>query len=311
MAVVFVAACPVLTSAASHLHLAPAHMGHDPLEVVATALPRSQTAPPMPVQMPLPPMPPIGKQFLPTLGPAAARPTAPAAALSLLGEEMEEVEQLLGPSRPASTFSWLKQDPLAVTSPPGTQEAAQEAMQALHHMLMLIVFVGSSCLALAVTFVAYQYKVHKADPLATPYQSRDDFQSFQTGLCDCWHDLPLCCFITTCPWIRWAENMSMVSSGTSPSPSKTPILGFWVAFGTFLALTMLCNPGGILVWVVTACVLAYFRQKLRQAFSMKNNTGSCLQDCLGYLCCCYCIIAQDARHLEEAKKQEHSAIVPL
>jgi len=312
VAVVLVAACLVPASAASHLHLTPAHIGHPPLHVVATALPRAPTAPPMPVQMPLPPMPPLGKQFLPTLAPAARRP-APSAALSLLGEELQEVEQLLGPSRPDSTFSWLKQDPLAVTSPPGTQEAAQEAMQAFHHMLMLIVFVLSSCLALAVTFVAYQYRIHKADPLATPYQSRDDFQSFQTGLCDCWDDLPLFCFITTCPWIRWAENMSMVAkdapSGTEPS--KMPILGFWIAFGTFLALTLLCNPGGILVWIVTAFVLAYFRQKLRQAFSMKNNTGSCLQDCLGYLCCCYCVIAQDARHLEEAKKQEHPAIVAL
>lgn len=314
MAAVLVAACLAPASAASHLHLAPAHIGHHPLEVVATALPQAQTAPPMPVQMPLPPMPPLGKQFLPTLAPVARRP-APAAALSLLGEELQEVEQLLGPSRPASTFSWLKQasEPLAVTSPPGTQEAAQEAVQALHHMLMLIVFVTSSLIALVVVFVAYQYRSHKADPSANPYQSRDDFQSFKTGLFDCWDDLPIFCFIIQCPWIRWAENLSMVSRDGSneTAPSKMPILGFWIALGTFLALTLLCNPGGILVWMVTACVLAYFRQKLRQAFSMKNNTGSCLQDCLGYLCCCFCLIAQDTRHLEEAKKQEHPAIVGL
>jgi len=37
--------------------------------IVVTGPPRPQTPPPMPVQMPLPQLPPIGDQFLPTLGP--------------------------------------------------------------------------------------------------------------------------------------------------------------------------------------------------------------------------------------------------
>jgi len=37
--------------------------------IVITPPPRAPTPPPMPVQIPLPPLPPIGNQFLPTLGP--------------------------------------------------------------------------------------------------------------------------------------------------------------------------------------------------------------------------------------------------
>jgi hypothetical protein len=37
--------------------------------IVVTGPPRQPTPPPMPVQIPLPPLPPIGNQFLPTLGP--------------------------------------------------------------------------------------------------------------------------------------------------------------------------------------------------------------------------------------------------
>jgi len=175
-------------------------------------------------------------------------------------------------------------------------------------MLTWLSIAGSCCGACLVTFVAYQYRIHKAEPKISKYESQEDFESFKTGLFDCWDDLPLCCLVFQCPWIRWAENINSVSNPRAES-DKIPILGFWTAFATFLVLTMLSSPGGLLVWVITACILAFFRQKLRKAFSMKNNTGSCLQDSALYLCCCYCLIAQDARHVEEAKRLEHPAIV--
>jgi Cys-rich protein (TIGR01571 family) len=262
----------------------------------------------MPVHLPLPPLPPIGEKFLPTL--------APAASLSQFRHrEFRQVEQsfqnLLSSGDPGSTLEALLRqapDPLVVTSSPGADEAATNALRALRAMMSLIIMLTSCCFAIVVTFIAYQYRRHKAEKSAAKYESHEDFKDFKTGVFDCWDDLPLCCFVFQCPWIRWAENVSLVSN-TSAEPGKVGILGFWIALSTFLMLTMLSNFGGGLVWAITACVLAFFRQKFRKAFGMKNNTGSFLHDCFLYLCCCYCLIAQDARHVDEAKRQEHPAIV--
>jgi len=285
---------------------------------VATWPPRAQTAPPLPVQMPLPPLPPIGEQFLPTLAPAAkayglyntAMNSGNAATLPQFGGgEVQELERFLEPGWPGTGLeALLRRPPLVVSAPPGTDDAATASIRALR-TLILWMMIFMSCLGvMGVTCVAYQYRSHKATPAVSKYGSHEDFQSFKTGLFDCWDDLPLFCFVFQCPWIRWAENVSTVSNA-SAEPGEIPILGFWIAFATFLLLTVLSNAGGPLVYIITVCFLAYFRQKFRRAFSMKSNTGSCLQDFFLYLCCCYCLIAQDARHIEEAKKQEHPAIV--
>lgn len=217
-------------------------------------------------------------------------------------------EQILEPGRPGSgalAFEAILKPDSVVVTPSGADHAATAAISALQTMFLLG---GSFSGAIIVIVVAYQYRKHKVAARPSRYESHEDFQGFKTGLFECWDDLPLCCFVFQCPWIRWAENISMVSN-PRVEQGRIPILGFWVAFAMFLALTMLSGPGGPLIWMVTACILAFFRQKFRRAFSMKTNTGSCLQDCCLYLCCCCCTIAQDARHVDEAKKQEHPAIV--
>lgn len=222
--------------------------------------------------------------------------------------------QLLGPGLPGSGAAALAaalgaQDPLVVSAPPGAADAATEALRTLRAMLFFFILSISLVCAAVATCIAYEYRKHKADPTPSKYQAIDDFAEYKTGIFEFWDDLPLCCFVIQCPWIRWAENISMVTPRQAPQPSKIPILGFWAAFCTVLILTILINPGGALVWLIFAGVLAYFRQVFRKAFGMKSNTGSCLKDCLGYLCCCYCLILQDARHAEEASKHQHPAIV--
>jgi len=203
----------------------------------------------------------------------------------------------------------LRQEPTAVSAAPGADAEAAASIQALRVLVAWIMLcMGCLVLPLAVTCVAYKYRSHKAAATVSKYTSQEDFRDYNTGVFDCWDDLPQFCFVFQCPWIVWAENISMVSN-TDAEPGKIPILGFWIAFVTCMVLTMLSIPGGSLIWVVTVLVLAYFRQKFRKAFSMKSNTGSCLQDFFSYLCCCYCIIAQDARHVEEARKKNHPALV--
>jgi len=172
----------------------------------------------------------------------------------------------------------------------------------------IITLLVSSVFAMVVAYVAYQYRIHKFEPKAVKYKTVEDFTDYQTGLFDCWVDVHLCCFVFNCPWIAWADNISSVST-EEQQPRKVPILNYWAALFTVLLLYILGNLGGGLVWLIMACVLAYFRQKFRKAFAMPSNTGACMQDCLLYLCCGICILAQDARHLEEARIQEHPAVV--
>lgn len=225
--------------------------------------------------------------------------------------ELQMVEQSLESGAHAAGFEVLlrQKAPLAASASPGEDEEATRTFQALRVIFAwIMICMGCLVLPVAVTCVAYKYRSHKAAATVSKYTSQEDFRDYNTGVFDCWDDLPQFCFVFQCPWIVWAENISMVSNADA-EPGKIPILGFWIAFVTFMVLTMMSNIGGALIWVVTVCVLAYFRQKFRKAFSMKSNTGSCLQDFLSYLCCCYCVIAQDARHVEEAKKQKHPAIV--
>jgi Cys-rich protein (TIGR01571 family) len=201
-------------------------------------------------------------------------------------------------------------DPLVVSAPPGAADSADAAVAALRAMILFLVLSSSICVALGVCFVAHQYREHKAMPKVSKYQRREDFAGFKTGVFDFWGDLPLCCFVAQCPCIVWADNLSSVSVATE-EPRTVPVLNFWIALITMLVLFTLCNLGGIVVWIITAFVMAYFRQKFRKAFAMTTNTGSCIQDVLLYLCCGCCIIAQDARHVEEARNQDHPAVVKI
>lgn len=240
--------------------------------IVGTVLPPdTQTAPPMPVQMPLPPLPPIGDKFLPTLAPIAKVQTG-----------LSKKQRILG--------FFLKSDPDGVVIPlePGvyTDEMKQQ-MQIMEQMIAVVTLVVGLVFLCGVVFVAHQYKIHKDE--ASRYMCREDLQGdFKTGLCDCFADLPGFLFAFLCPWIRWSDNVSMVAQdGSAEAPGKIPILGFWIAFATVTILTLLETVGGGMVTIILIGVLAYFRQKFRQAFDMKVNAGSFIQDIVLY-CCCSC-----------------------
>jgi len=217
------------------------------------------------------------------------------------------VSQVLPRLGSTAFLALAKPDPVVVSAPPDAGDNAQAALRALRALVFIITLAVSCIFAMVVAFVAHMYKTHNVLPKVPKYESHEDFADFKTGLFDCWEDLPLCCFVFQCPWISWADNISSVST-ENEEPRTVPILNFWVAMFTILMLFVLSNLGGLMVMIVMACFMAYFRQKFRKAFKMTNNTGSCIQDVILYLCCGYCLIAQDARHVEEAKIQAHPAI---
>mmetsp|Transcript_6231 Transcript_6231/g.14265 ORF Transcript_6231/g.14265 Transcript_6231/m.14265 type:complete len:289 (+) Transcript_6231:70-936(+) len=91
-----------------------------------------------------------------------------------------------------------------------------------------------------------------------------------------------------CPSVRWADTMY-----------KTGILpGFWQAMLLFiLASTVSGLAFGLPGWLLMTCFLVVFRCKIRTKFEMQQ---SYVQDFCCYCFCQPCLVAQEARHVEEA-----------
>merc|ERR1711924_556421 len=107
------------------------------------------------------------------------------------------------------------------------------------------------------------------------------------------------------------ENISSVSLEDA-QPRTATILNFWFALSIILILFILAcasGPVALFIWLVTSCVLSFLRHRFRQAFKMDDSACACFQDCLLFSCCCYCLIAQDSRHIEQARLLKHPAVV--
>lgn len=214
------------------------------------------------------------------------------------------------PDAPRAVLQLLQQEPLVVTAPPEADDSVAALNRAVELMFTALMFALTWVWACIVICIAYQYKKQQEDPPAAKYTGTDDFGQVRTSIFGCFEDLPRFCFTLQCPWIQWAENMSAVSTEGGDSP-KEPALNFWVGLWICLALSLGTAVAGWWFWIVSALVLTYFRQKFRSAFGMDNNAGSCLTDCCCYLCCTCFFIAQDKRHLDEARRCNHPAMLAV
>jgi len=90
------------------------------------------------------------------------------------------------------------------------------------------------------------------------------------------------------PSIRWADTMSM--AGILPD--------FWKAFFIFFCIAAVTSFGfGVIGWIVMTIFLVVFRTKFRAKFEMQQ---SYFADFCCYCWCQPCLVAQEARHAEEA-----------
>lgn len=151
--------------------------------------------------------------------------------------------------------------------------------------------------AVLATLLAYYYKSHKAP--VEPKQEETTFNTWTSEILnpsDWAKDPAVCAMACCCPAIRWADSMQMVG-----------IFSFWMAFAVFLAIeTLNAITSGALFWLVLAVVVAINRQKIRTAFGMDSNG---FMDYLCACCCLPCVLSQEARHIDEAARCGHKAIV--
>jgi len=225
----------------------------------------------------------------------------------------EEIEQSHGLGAELVGFLQKQQpgiDPMVVTAPPATKGTPVSGL-----MFYVLAIISTLFAAFVTAIIAFFYRERREAKAGKPgpYQSIGDFQHFKTGPFDIFDDLPLFSFTLQCPCIRWADTLGSVHT-RDPNESKQPILSFWVAFCVLFLLYHFCHltgqsSAGICFWLFTAGVSTFFRYKLRKAFDMKNDAETACKDCLLYTCCCCFAMAQEARHVEEARKLQHPAVL--
>jgi len=151
-----------------------------------------------------------------------------------------------------------------------------------------------------VALVAFLYRRAKVWPSIDPEREYVDFTKFASGPFDCLKDPKICLWSLFCPYIRFADNMSMLG-----------IVSFWPALAIMAGAWLLNSLlGGVLVWVASSFAWMGFRQKFRQRFDMEGQGrwSYYATDCLLYLACAPCAIAQEARQLELAARADHEAV---
>jgi len=146
--------------------------------------------------------------------------------------------------------------------------------------------VSESIYLILCLLVAYLYKTHKDwfmdQTLKDP--SEKDFKKFTSPVLE-----PVLLWSCLCPGVRWADSMSMAGI----------IGGYWTAFALFFLMCLVTGLSfGLPGWILMTIFMVYFRMRLRTKFEMEP---SLLTDFCCYCWCLPCVVAQEARHIEEAK----------
>jgi len=151
-----------------------------------------------------------------------------------------------------------------------------------------------------VALVAFLYRRAKVWPSVDPEMEHVDFTKFSSGPFDCLQDPKIFLWSFFCPCIRFADNTSMLG-----------IVSFWLALAVMTGAWLLNSlQGGVLLWAASSLAWMGFRQKFRQRFGMEGQGEWTYYatDCLLYLACAPCTIAQEARQLELAARADHEAV---
>lgn len=123
------------------------------------------------------------------------------------------------------------------------------------------------------------------------YDERGDPKDFSIGIFQVYQEPKLLCFSCCCGAVRWSETISM--SG---------FMSFFSGLMLFIVITFASNVS--VAWIVCIGWLTYFRQMLRQEYDLDyGDPFTIAEDCCTYCLCSPCAVAQEAIHVERAKKE--------
>mmetsp|Transcript_29436 Transcript_29436/g.62668 ORF Transcript_29436/g.62668 Transcript_29436/m.62668 type:complete len:291 (+) Transcript_29436:78-950(+) len=203
-------------------------------------------------------------------------------------------------SRMSSAMNLLKRNQFyqpgspVVATPSGPSPATPTPEQAVGYS-----FITAAVYILFMCAVGFLYLKIKEAPQPEMIEEQQESHGFQFGIFDTTKcSVALAFWSCCCCPLRWAD---------TASSEKLKIIGFWPAVLLMTGLIGFSDVpvlGGLLT-LVTLGVVLYFRQRIREHYSIERGTCMTLfEDCLCYTFCGPCAVAQEARQLEyvEAKQ---------
>mmetsp|Transcript_68562 Transcript_68562/g.189771 ORF Transcript_68562/g.189771 Transcript_68562/m.189771 type:complete len:292 (+) Transcript_68562:82-957(+) len=171
-------------------------------------------------------------------------------------------------------------------APPQTGEEEEEEADANAVMVSFLTWlIGQAVYLVLAAAFAYLYKANKewllGQELIKP--SEKNFKEWTSPCIE-----PILFWSCLCPGVRWADSMEMTGIVSS----------FWTAFLMFFAVCVVSGLTPLLSLLIMTPFMTYFRYKLREKFEMEQNV---CRDFVGYCCCLPCLVAQEARHVEDAQ----------
>lgn len=130
-----------------------------------------------------------------------------------------------------------------------------------------------------------QIKEHQ--PFGGSGSESDDEADFPHGVCECFDDCETCLCAWCCPAVRMTR--TVYAAGLTRK--------FWTAAILIIAAFMING-----VVPIFGLVVFYYRRKLR--VHVGSHAGCC-KDLLCSLCCTWCVIAQEARYVDEALDKQN------
>jgi len=171
------------------------------------------------------------------------------------------------------------------SGPPDSTAKDAEAVRTTVVHSIVQWFVTQSVYVLGAIIFAYLYRTNKEWFLGQELvkSSEKDYTRWTSPAVE-----PILFWSCFCPAVRWADSMSMAK--VLPT--------YWQAFFLYIGISVIGSAAfGLPGWLLMTCFLTIFRIRLRSRFDMEQST------CIDFCCLCWClgcVVAQEARHVEDA-----------
>jgi Cys-rich protein (TIGR01571 family) len=151
-------------------------------------------------------------------------------------------------------------------------------------------------------YVLYYEPPDSKDATVKKHQENhfQEFREFRTGLFECSKHPEITFWACVCPGIRWADTMG-----------KIGVHSFWKSFCILTSLYCISffPIATVVCYIIVITFMTYHRQQLRAVFDFdEQGFGVAMGDCVTYLCCMCCAVAQEARQTRQACKVGHPCI---
>jgi len=180
-----------------------------------------------------------------------------------------------------------------VSQPADPTEWACTRPWAAWFLYAIVIWAVGTMLAFVLASFCYLGRVPKYDEQS---QANPE-ETFSSGHFGCLSDTHTCFMAFLCPAIRWADTVHMAG-----------VLSFWFAFW-ILSVCYLPSLAFLVLWGLFPLVpIVIARQNLREKLGLPAGNETWVTDCCFACWCSCCLIAQEARVVNEAYAVGHTSM---